>query len=88
MYYDETGIWSLSEIIMNEKKDKEITRDLFEVLSKQNQYAKNYFNDMYFEGCARGFDSYHSTRNDYMNCCLEESIAFGKEVSKYDRKSV
>lgn len=82
MYYEYNSdeIWSLSELIMNEKKDKEIHNDLLYVLKDQDRYAREYFSDMYFDGIKHGYDLYHETRNDYMNCCLEDAIRFSKEI--------
>jgi hypothetical protein len=37
---------------------------------------------MFIEGLRHGYDLYHVTRTDYMNCCLEEAIAYGKEVEQ------
>lgn len=82
MYYEdnENGIWSLSELVTNEKKDKEIHNDLLCVLKDQDRYAREYFSDMYFDGIKHGYDLYHTSRNDYMNCCLEDAIRFSKEI--------
>jgi hypothetical protein len=82
MYYDEHGIWSLSEIVMNEKKDKEMQNDLYHVLKGLDRYGREHFSDLYFEGMKRGFQNYHPTPTDYMNCCLEEAIDFSKDVKE------
>jgi hypothetical protein len=84
MYYedDEDGIWSLSEIVMNEQKDKELRNDIYAVLFEKDRPTRQYFSEMFVEGLRHGYDLYHVTRTDYMNCCLEEAIAYGKEVDQ------
>ena len=79
-YDDEFGIWTLNELVQNEKKDKEINSDLWYVLRHQCREVRESFSDFYFEGMDYYVNKNHPTHEDYVNCCLEEAINFAKEM--------